>query len=333
MLAPTPKPTRSGTMSNERSKIAKVTDDCFAAIVRDYLASPKFKGYSESTQDVWGRELRFVAAPDVLGAVSRFEIRPALVQAVIDGLSGRPGKQNALYAALKQLEKWAVVRDILPRQITLGVECEDSDNGHVPWSEEHVALAERYVRSDLRRAITLGANTGQRGSDLVRMGWADIETFKGVDGIHLIQKKTGKDVWVPITSPLATAMKTWERQPGPFLRRLDGALWTRHDLSNAWMYERRINPELAALGAPAVAGKKTNDAGLVIHGLRGTACVRLLRAGANTRQIADMIGMSEPMVARYTRLSAQQENASAAVYHLERTLREQKNDMSNRGGA
>ena len=31
-----------------------------------------------------------------------------------------------------------------------------------------------------------------------------------------------------------------------------------------------------------------------------------------------MVGMSEPMVARYTRLSVQRENAMAAVYHLER---------------
>jgi hypothetical protein len=29
--------------------------------------------------------------------------------------------------------------------------------------------------------------------------------------------------------------------------------------------------------------------------------------------------MSEPMVARYTRLSLQKENASAAVYHMTRT--------------
>ena len=158
-------------------------------------------------------------------------------------------------------------------------------------------------------------------------------TFKGVDGINVTQKKTGKVIWVPITSPLAAAMRAWDRQPGPFLRRPDGRAWDRHSLSNAWTYERKHNPALAALGFPAVQGKDTNDMGLVVHGLRGTACVRLLRAGANTRQIADMIGMSEPMVATYTRLSAQQENASAAVYHLERTLREQKNDMSNKGGA
>lgn len=307
---------------DERPKIARVTEDSFAAVVRAFLESPKFRAYSEETQKVWGRELRFVARPDCLGSTSLQTIRPALVQAFMDGLEGRPGKQAASLAALKQLEKWAVVRDILPRQITLGVEVEDSDGGHVPWTDEHVAIAEQHARPDLARAVTLGANTGQRGSDLVRMGWSDIETYKGMDGIKVIQKKTKKEVWVPITPVLAAAMATWEKRPGPFLARPDGRVWLRHDLSNAWTYERNHNPELAKLKA----------AGLVMHGLRGHACVRLLRAGANTRQISDIVGMSEPMVARYTRFSSQRENASAAVLHME-TFRERKIDTSNKSGS
>jgi hypothetical protein len=68
----------------------------------------------------------------------------------------------------------------------------------------------------------------------------------------------------------------------------------------------------------------------VLHGLRGHACVRLLRANANTRQISDMVGMSEPMVARYTRFSLQKENASAAVYHMTRTSGERDGSKSGK---
>ena len=42
--------------------------------------------------------------------------------------------------------------------------------------------------------------------------------------------KTGRQVWVPIFEELAAAMATWERQPGPFLRRLDGGLWESKNL-------------------------------------------------------------------------------------------------------
>ena len=45
--------------------------------------------------------------------------------------------------------------------------------------------------------------------------------------------------------------------------------------------------------------------------------MRLLRAGAHTRQIADMIGMSELMVKRYTRFAEQRKNAIAAVINLD----------------
>ena len=74
------------------------------------------------------------------------------------------------------------------------------------------------------------------------------------------------------------------------------------------------------------------EAGLVLHGLRAFAVVRLRRAGANTGQIADMVGMSEVMVKRYSRFSRQRENALAAVHFLDRTNAEQpKGDKSKSG--
>jgi integrase len=307
-------------MINDRPPPRRVTEDCFASLIRLFMspANPKWAKYADATRDLWGRELRFVERPDVLGAVSLQAIRPALIQACLDGLDGRPGKQAALKAALVQLEKWAIVRDLLPRPILTGVETESPQGGHIPWTDEQVALAERCARPDIARAITLGANTGQRGSDLIRMGPTDLELFQGIEGINVTQKKTRREVWVPITSPLAAAMATWERRPGPYLTAPDGSAWTRKQLTKAWTYERDRNPALAPLKA----------AGLVLHGLRGTACVRLRRAGATPAQIADMVGMSEPMVARYCRFSAQRENAVAAVIHLERTIRERNSDKS-----
>jgi integrase len=121
----------------------------------------------------------------------------------MDGMSDRPGKQTAALAALRQLERWAIVRDLLPQPITLGVEVGHSHNGHRPWSDEQVRLAETRARPELAKVVTLGANTGQRGSDLVKMRWTD---YKGRSGINVVQVKTGKEIWVPITHELATAM-------------------------------------------------------------------------------------------------------------------------------
>jgi integrase len=306
---------------DKRLRAAKITDGCFAAVIRAFIASPKFQNYRASTKEVWGRELRLAEHPETLGAISVNVIRPALVQAFMDGMADRPGKQAASLAALRQLEKWAIVRDLLPYPITTGVEYEHSHDGHKPWTDEQVALAEARARPELARVITLGANTGQRGSDLVKMRWTDIETYNGHDGINVTQQKTGRQIWVPITQELAAAMERWERRPGFILLRPTGIPWTRKALTWAWICERDGNPALKPL------------AGLVLHGLRATACVRLLRAGANTRQIADMVGMSEPIVGRYCRFSVQKENASAAVLHLDRTYRERGTAKSNNEGS
>jgi integrase len=292
-------------------RAAKITEGCFAVVVRAFIASPKFQNYSPATREVWGRELRLAERPDTLGAISVNVIRPALVQAFMDGMSDRPGKQAAALAALRQLERWAIVRDLLAQPITLGVEVGHSHDGHKPWSDEQVRLAETQARPELARVVTLAANTGQRGSDLVKMRWTDIEDYKGRLGINVVQVKTGKEIWVPITQELSSAMAGWERRPGFILLRPTGIPWTRKALTWAWIVERDANPALTPL------------AGLVLHGLRATACVRLLRAGANTRQIADMVGMSEQIVGRYCRFSVQRENASAAVVYLDRNKSEQ----------
>jgi len=274
------------------------------------MASPKFQGYSPATREVWGRELRLAERPDTLGAISVNILRPALVQAFIDGLSDRPGKQAAALAALRQVERWAIVRDLLSQPITTGVEFTQSHDGHKPWTDEQVRLAETHARLELARVVTVAANTGQRGSDLVKMRWTDLEVYNGLTGINVCQVKTRRQIWVPITQELSAAMAGWERRPGFILLRPTGIPWTRKALTWAWIVERDSNPALRPL------------AGLVLHGLRATACVRLLRAGANTRQIADMVGMSEPIVGRYCRFSVQRENASAAVLLLDRTSRE-----------
>lgn len=309
----------------QKPRSRKITDGVFAAVIRNYMnTSPKWTlappaGYSDATKDAWRRELRLAERPDILGALSIYEIRPALVQGFLDGLADRPGKQANAYAALKQLEKWAIVRDMLPHPITTGVEVEGVDGGHIPWTDDHVELAERNARVELARVITLAANTGQRGSDLVKMRWTDIEEFHGRPGVNVIQKKTGKQLWIPFTQPLIAAIGNWERRPGFILLSPKGVPWRRKAMTSAWTYERDTNEAMRPL----------RDAGYVLHGLRATAVVRLNQSGANSRQISDWIGMSEEMVVRYLRFSVQRENALAAVIHLDRSKVNSKSLKNN----
>jgi len=219
--------------------------------------------------------------------------------------------------ALKAVERWAVVRDLLPFPITTGTEVTKPKGGHKPWSDAQIACAELHARQDVSRAITLAANTGQRGSDLVRMRWTDVEKIDGRPGINVTQRKTGLQLWIPMTQHLQTAMAAWERRPGPILLS-NGQPWNRAQLTMAWTYERDHNPELGP------------TAGCVLHGLRASACVRLRRLGAKEAQISAMIGLSLEMVTRYCRFSDQKDNAMAAVHYLDGTNGERTNRQMSR---
>ena len=292
-----------------RPRAARIAPSTFAAVIRAYMMSPKFGGLARSTQVHYQHLLLLAERPDTLGALSVEVIRPALVQAFLDGLSDRPAQQKCAQTALKAVEKWALVRDLLPFPITTGTEAPGGTGGHEPWTDEQVALAEREARPHLARIITLASNTGQRGSDIVKMRWSDIEEYEGRPGINVTQKKTGLVIWIPFTQELAAAIATWERRPTFIALKEDGLPFTRQQLSDQWLRERNTRPALALL----------KEAACRLHGLRATAVVRLRRAGATTGQITDMVGMSEQMVNRYCRFSKQRDNALAAVHYLDKT--------------
>jgi integrase len=306
-----------------RRRIPTIKRGTFAEVIRAYVVSPKFDALAQSTRISYRHLLGLAERPDTLGSLPVDIIRPALVQAFLDGFADRPAQQKCAQTALKAVEKWALVRDLLPFPITVGTQAPGGTGGHVPWTEEQVALAEKHARPHLARVITLAANTGQRGSDLVRMRWTDIEEVNGRPGINVTQQKTGLVIWVPFTQELMAAVAAWERRPGFILLKEDGHPFTRQQLSDQWLRERDTRFALLPL----------STAGVVLHGLRGFAVVRLRRAGANTGQIADMVGMSEQMVKRYSRFSRQRENALAAVHYLDRTKPERSKTERSKNGA
>lgn len=305
------------------SRGRRIEDGSFAAVIRAFVVSPQFTKNAKSTRDGWARELALVE--EFLGCKSKHDIEPSMIQEFLDGIAEWPGKQLLALGALKQLDRWAVVRKHLKFPCTYGCEAIGCDGGHIPWTDAQVALGEQFA-GGFSRVITLAVNTGQRLSDFTRMCWTDMEPVEGRMGINVRggQQKTKRSQWVPLTPELAEAMATWERRPGPILRRPDGSAWKPGSISKQWGRERDKNPALAPLRAVQFEGM-TRD--LVLHGLRGTACVRLLRAGATTRQIADMVGMSEQTVKGYTRFTEQKKNALAGVYHIDRTTNERKRQI------
>ena len=68
----------------------------------------------------------------------------------------------------------------------------------------------------VRRGIMLYLYTGQRGSDVVRLGQPRRRRRLRLS-FERAQQKTRVEVWCPILPELAAEMESWPRRPGPYL--------------------------------------------------------------------------------------------------------------------
>jgi integrase len=274
----------------------------FATLAAAFVSRREFRATAASTQIGWERELQWLTAG--LGHLPLDELKPSIVQLRFDELSDRPGRQHVARTVLRLVEKWALKRELISRPLTTDLEIGTSDAGHDPWSDSQIALAlSHHVPVHIRHLVALALNTGQRCSDLIRMRWDDLVTRQGRLGIQLTTQKVGVVLWVPFSKEFAAEILTWSRTDSCILTRADGRAWERaYQPSQAFAAERDKHPALA---------------GLVMHGLRSTACVRLRRLGVSSALISRFIGLSEPMVTRYCRHASQEEDALAVVGYLD----------------
>jgi len=177
--------------------------------------------------------------------------------------------------------------------------------GHMPWAEDQLAAAASKFSGSTLRGFLLYQHTDLRGSDVVRLGPTDVDTFQGRDAFAIVTQKRMRPVWCPIRSELAAEMAMWERRPGPFLLQRNGKPFTRKEFARQFAEARDAIPERK---------------GLTLHGLRATAVINLRRAGLSYAQIGDIVGMSAKMVEHYCRNAGMRSNSRAALTHLERAI-------------
>ncbi|BBE74557.1 phage integrase family protein [Pleomorphomonas sp. SM30] len=251
---------------------------------------------TESTRAKYRGSLKVVRK--AWGNLPAAALRPSHVQALMDSLAAKPGSANNVLDALRSMCRWAMgPRELLTRDPTQGVPHFDPGEGHKPWTPEQLAIADANFAGMVRRGYVLMRYTGQRISDVVRMGWTDLDE----GGISLPQKKTGVRPWCPIFPELEAEMAGWEKRPGPFLLQDNGKPFTTNGWWKAFDAVRADHPALA-------------DA--VPHGLRAVAAIGLRQHGLSIPQISDMVGMSPAMVERYCRHADRKAGGKAVLHSI-----------------
>jgi integrase len=213
-----------------------------------YEASPHFLGLGSETQRQYRRGI--AVARKAWGNLPADGVRPKHVRELLDGLAAIPGTANNVLGLLRALSKWGLERGHFDHSITEGVKPYKSTGGHKPWTAAQCAAAEKHLTGMIRRAYYLARYTGQRGSDVVRLG----ETYIDDGGFRISQKKTGREIWCPIDPALAVEIATWDRKPGPYLRQSHGRIYGKKLLESHFA-EARAHMNWPARRSMACGGR------------------------------------------------------------------------------
>ena len=271
------------------------------ALAVSYFASPAFRTTRASTQYTYRNVIDRLCA-------DHGDKRVALLQQehVIKLLAARaatPGTANALRRSLRALMQHAVaigMRSDDPTRDVRKVPAAKGDGYH-SWTEGEIEQFERHhpVGSRPRLAFALLLYTGQRRSDVVRMGHQHLSD----NAICVRQVKTGREVWVPVHEALAPILAEASANL-TFLLTDQGKPYTAAGFGN-WFRDQCREAGLRGCSA---------------HGLRKAAARRLAEAGCSTHEIAAITGhASLKEVARYTEAVDRRRLAASAMAKV-RTL-------------
>lgn len=293
---------------------ADATAGTFSKLISEYQESPEWAELALATRKEWKRHLALVEMS--WGDLQVSGVEPKHVVKLRDARASKPADANNLLRSLSALFTWCALRGWRPDNPCRLVPKLKIGDGWAPWPWDAIEHFRQNARADLWEAAALALYTGQRLSDVLVMGWANIESRL----ISVVQSKTGKRLWVPIHRELRQALASIEARQRPegsnvvplqsltgtILTNSRGRAWTRDGFKAAWQDE---------LNRPEMANLRKHR--LVFHGLRKSAVVFLLEAGCSDAETAAITGQSRDMVEHYAKQVNQKKLAAAAILKWE----------------
>lgn len=273
----------------------------FDIMIAEYLDSSDYRGLAKSTRAQYGLYARKFLA--MWGPLEVRGLTPRNIVKARDAMESTPAAANAMLRSLSAILSWSVpmgFRDDNPvehvRKLKGGV-------GYAPWPWEVIDTVERESPPWFWQAAALALYTGQRQGDVLAMRWSHIER----GGIWVRQEKTNALLWIPIHARLQVILDTIPKRAVQILTNTKrGTPWTTDGFKSSW---GKAQPTIL------------KDNGFVFHGLRKSAVVTLLEAGATSAQVAAVTGQSLTMVEHYAKQVNQARLAASAILTWERSQR------------
>lgn len=273
------------------------------ALAASYFASPAFRSLKPRSQYVYRctieRFSRKVGGDGLAyGDKPVAGMRREHVVRLVAALADKPQTANFLIKMLRVLMQHAVEIHLRSDDPTRDVRLlKVKSDGIHSWTEAEIEQFERKhpIGSRERLAFALLLHTGQRRSDVVRMGRQHVQ--EGM--LRVRQDKTATELVIPVTAQLAEAIAT---TPG----------------SNLTFLTTHLSRPFSPQGFSYWFGRACDAADLpshcTAHGLRKSAARRLAEAGCTEHEISAITGhASLHEVQRYTRGADQRRLAISAM--------------------
>lgn len=275
----------------------------FSALCEAWLLSTHYMGLKPSTQRGYRNIVRRMQMEDFADHQVRYFTTPH-IRAFVSRKSKTPSAANHWLKMFGLIFQYAIDIGEIERNPAMGItRMKEKCIGAKSWEDSEIAQYENYwpSGSTARLALYLLLYTGQRRSDVVRMGWADIQE----DGLLSVQQmKTGTRLLIPLHPALAREIDQAPKTHSTFLTTEDGKPFSVHVFSHRvtkWVEMCGIKERLSP------------------HGLRKAAARRMAEAGCSPHQIASITGhktLSE--IERYTKAADQARLARDAVLKIGR---------------
>ena len=285
------------TLKGTRPKRADGSVDDIAA---KYKAAPEYMSLRASSRRDYAQRLDAVC--ETWGRYPIASLERKHILALRDKYASTPTKANKLVAMLRILLAFAIDRDYRRNNPAKDVKRLATGDGHATWPDWAI---DRFLASAppmMAQALKLGLYTGQREGDVLAMSWHDYDG----EQIHVVQRKTGWDGWIPAHSALRESLDARERVSPIILTTETGKPFHGSN------FRHHFGKAMKAAGLE----------GLTFHGLRYTAAARLAEAGCSLKEIAAITGhKSLGMIEKYSRDADQKRLAGAAILRLENATR------------
>lgn len=230
--------------------------------------------------EFWSDDITKIKRPHVIG--------------FLDRTYDRPGRCREALAVLNNVFQFAYDRGIIEANPAGRIRGLPPTRPIPRWPDTEINKFIETAPEYLSRTLALALYTGQRRSDLVNMEWDDIVD----DHIHVIQQKTGKELFIPIHPRLKIMLD------GPRKPILPYILWNFHG--------QKMTCDCLTQGVKRHAlriGLKNHS----IHGVRKATASTLAEIGCSVHQIAAITGQSLKEVEHYTRGADQRRMAKEAM--------------------